>query len=396
MLASALAAVSAPPAPGIGAVLRLRAARRVDSRFSSTPPAIVLTPRRSASSAFLREHLRRCARLDARAVDVGAARHGRVVDAPAAVEASLPPVIGSYTVERDAVVFKPQFGFDPGRRYRVVFDAGQAAERAGCPIQLLMSIVGLPRRNCVPTTVVTGVYPSGDVVPENQLRLYIHFSAPMGLKGGIGYVRLARRGWRRGTRSVPSARCGVLEPRPHAVHGVLRSRPPETRHPAERGDGPFARRRPLATRSSCRASGVMRRGCRSRRNSGGASRSGRRMNVRSTSTRGGSSRRARGGREPLAVTFPEPLDHGLPAARAGDCRQPRPPDRRRVRHRSARNALALHAGRRLAQRRLLPAGADDPRRHGRQPHRPRVRGRRVLAGGRVGGAGDCCCSIRVE
>jgi hypothetical protein len=34
------------------------------------------------------------------------------------------------------------------------------------------------------------VYPSGDVVPENQLRLYIHFSAPMGMKGGLDYVHL--------------------------------------------------------------------------------------------------------------------------------------------------------------------------------------------------------------
>ena len=29
-----------------------------------------------------------------------------------------------------------------------------------------------------------------DVVPENQLRLYIHFSAPMGLKGGLDFVHL--------------------------------------------------------------------------------------------------------------------------------------------------------------------------------------------------------------
>ena len=32
--------------------------------------------------------------------------------------------------------------------------------------------------------------PTADVVPENQLRLYIHFSAPMGLKGGLDYIHL--------------------------------------------------------------------------------------------------------------------------------------------------------------------------------------------------------------
>ena len=34
------------------------------------------------------------------------------------------------------------------------------------------------------------MYPSADIVPENQLRLYVHFSAPMGRRGGLDYIRL--------------------------------------------------------------------------------------------------------------------------------------------------------------------------------------------------------------
>jgi len=34
------------------------------------------------------------------------------------------------------------------------------------------------------------VYPTADVVPENQLRLYIHFSAPMGSQGGLDFIHL--------------------------------------------------------------------------------------------------------------------------------------------------------------------------------------------------------------
>jgi hypothetical protein len=114
-----------------------------------------------------------------------------VSDAAAPDAAELPPVIGSYTVERRAVVFKPQFGFDPGRRYRVVFDASKLAGGEDTPHPAtLTAVVGLPGKDLVPTTIVTHVYPSAEVVPENQLRLYIHFSAPMGLKGGIGHVRL--------------------------------------------------------------------------------------------------------------------------------------------------------------------------------------------------------------
>jgi hypothetical protein len=114
-----------------------------------------------------------------------------VSDAAGPDAAMLPPVIGTYAVERSAVVFKPQFGFDPGRRYRVVFDASKltAGDESWHPAPLT-SVVGLPGKDLVPTTIVTQVFPSAEVVPENQLRLYIHFSAPMGLKGGIGFVRL--------------------------------------------------------------------------------------------------------------------------------------------------------------------------------------------------------------
>ena len=34
------------------------------------------------------------------------------------------------------------------------------------------------------------MFPTGDEVPENQLRLYVHFSAPMGSKGGLDYIHL--------------------------------------------------------------------------------------------------------------------------------------------------------------------------------------------------------------
>jgi hypothetical protein len=112
-------------------------------------------------------------------------------DAAAPAAADLPPVIGRYTVERNAVVFKPQFGFDPGRRYRVEFDpSGLTGADGSWHPAALTAVVGLPGKDLVPTTIVTQVFPSADVVPENQLRLYVHFSAPMGLKGGIGYVRL--------------------------------------------------------------------------------------------------------------------------------------------------------------------------------------------------------------
>jgi hypothetical protein len=54
----------------------------------------------------------------------------------------------------------------------------------------MTKVVGRPKPLTNPSTFVDLVYPSTGVLPENQLRLYIHFSAPMGLKGGVDYVRL--------------------------------------------------------------------------------------------------------------------------------------------------------------------------------------------------------------
>ena len=51
-------------------------------------------------------------------------------------------------------------------------------------------VVGRPAVVRTPSTVVTHIYPSGDVVPANQLRMYLHFSAPMDWRSGYDYVKL--------------------------------------------------------------------------------------------------------------------------------------------------------------------------------------------------------------
>jgi hypothetical protein len=90
-----------------------------------------------------------------------------------------PAMLGDYTLDGSSIRFTPMFPFDPGRPYHVTFAPAN-----------LKATVALPASAAQPSTVVSHVYPSTDVVPENQLRLYIHFSAPMGLKGGLDYVSL--------------------------------------------------------------------------------------------------------------------------------------------------------------------------------------------------------------
>ena len=111
---------------------------------------------------------------------------------PAAVE--LPPVLGDYAVHAGALRFTPRFPFDAGQRYEVVFDPSSLPSARGgsaaAPPRALRTTVDVPAPDREPSTRVVAVYPTGPEVPENHLRLYIVFSAPMGLRAGGVHVRL--------------------------------------------------------------------------------------------------------------------------------------------------------------------------------------------------------------
>ena len=113
------------------------------------------------------------------------------VEQPEGGATDLPAVLGDYEIGDDDVVrFAPMFPFDRGRPYAVRFDpaALPGAEDAVSPP--VTTTVEVPRPDIAPTTVVAQVFPSGDRLPENQLKLYIEFSAPMSDVDGLEYVRL--------------------------------------------------------------------------------------------------------------------------------------------------------------------------------------------------------------
>ena len=84
----------------------------------------------------------------------------------------VPPLAGTYDVENGDLVFHPSYPIEPGVRYRAVFKPPWG----GAPVE---KIFDGPRQDKTPSTRVEHVYPSADVLPSNQLRLYIYFSAPM-------------------------------------------------------------------------------------------------------------------------------------------------------------------------------------------------------------------------
>jgi hypothetical protein len=100
----------------------------------------------------------------------------------------LPPMSGAYRVEANALRFEPQFRLEPGLRYRAVFRPDQlpGANKAA-PIT---SAYQSPMRSATPTTLVSRVYPSADTLPENLLKFYVHFTAPMSRGNIYEHIRL--------------------------------------------------------------------------------------------------------------------------------------------------------------------------------------------------------------
>ena len=86
------------------------------------------------------------------------------------IEDDLPPILGSYRIEGEALIFQSRFPLQPGLSYRAVF--ASASE----PVTFRFDIPELEARV---STTVEQVYPSTDRLPENQLKFYLHFSAPM-------------------------------------------------------------------------------------------------------------------------------------------------------------------------------------------------------------------------
>jgi hypothetical protein len=87
-------------------------------------------------------------------------------------------MLGAYRISSDVVRFEPQFPLEPGLVYRAVFRPDRLPGKSK-QTELLTAEFRRPPRDNTPTTVVSQIYPSGDVLPENLLKFYIHFSAPM-------------------------------------------------------------------------------------------------------------------------------------------------------------------------------------------------------------------------
>jgi hypothetical protein len=92
----------------------------------------------------------------------------------------VPALLGTYSVEEGELVFRPRYPLAPGMHVRAVFRDAEAT-------------FDVPKAAPVaPTTRVSHVYPSSDVLPANALKLYVFFSAPMQKGDSWKYLSLLR------------------------------------------------------------------------------------------------------------------------------------------------------------------------------------------------------------
>jgi hypothetical protein len=100
-----------------------------------------------------------------------------------------PAVLGSYRVEDGVARFEPRFPLVRGVRYVAVFEPAKVSTRTAAKEKALEKEILLPKAKTEPT-VVTQVYPTTDKLPENQLKFYLHFSAPMSRGEVYQHVKL--------------------------------------------------------------------------------------------------------------------------------------------------------------------------------------------------------------
>jgi hypothetical protein len=105
------------------------------------------------------------------------------------------PLLGTYRVVVDTLRFRPRFPPASGVTYTARFDGAAlyAHLKRDVPVALARVATSTWRHDkpvVAPSTVVREVYPTGDLLPMNLLRMYVEFSAPMSSGRSYEFVKL--------------------------------------------------------------------------------------------------------------------------------------------------------------------------------------------------------------
>ncbi len=106
-----------------------------------------------------------------------------------------PPMLGSYEVTADGLRFRPRFPLERGTAYRASFawSSPDGNGRTRTPKQRALHVTQtfmIPAAAAGAPARVVGIYPSARDIPENLLRCYVQFSAPMSQGNSYGHLHL--------------------------------------------------------------------------------------------------------------------------------------------------------------------------------------------------------------
>jgi hypothetical protein len=115
--------------------------------------------------------------------------HGSSMRSP-----EMPAMLGRYLIHSDTLIFEPQFPLEPGLGYRAVFHPGQLPGARRAKLAPVAAEFKVPANRSAPSTIVREVFPTAAVLPENLLKFYVHFSAPMSRGGIYKHIHLRSEG----------------------------------------------------------------------------------------------------------------------------------------------------------------------------------------------------------
>ena len=116
----------------------------------------------------------------------------------------VPAIAGTHALDAEGLRFRPAFPLVPGLRYTARLDLGE-----GPP---LLRRFEVPAASTPPPRV-TATFPSGDTLPENTLRLYVHFSQPMNARDAHRHIRLLEEGGAEVPLAFVEVEHGLWDPR---------------------------------------------------------------------------------------------------------------------------------------------------------------------------------------
>ncbi|HMF70842.1 MAG TPA: hypothetical protein VK616_05185 [Flavitalea sp.] len=90
-------------------------------------------------------------------------------------------ILGDYRVTADNIIFTPVIAFTPGKEYEVYYQ------------NKLLRKFSIPNPDSANASRLLSVYPSCDTVPENVLKLYLSFSAPMREGEALKHISLLNK-----------------------------------------------------------------------------------------------------------------------------------------------------------------------------------------------------------